>query len=397
MLPIRLTLRGTVLLVGGVVALLAAGRYELDALRPVSGLLLGLVVLGVTAALLVPRRLGIERQATSRVLDHGASTTARVRLSNRSRVQAHDLTWRAPLPDGLGGVQSGTVARLDPRWATASSVEVDVRLSGVARGRHPLGILVVEVRDPFGVVVRRRRYSDDVTMVVLPRRVRLERAAVLRGMGADRDSRRTAGRRGETEDDVVPREYQPGDAPKRIDWRSTARRGELMVRQDAPATADRVAVAVDPGTSAGPTEWALTAAASVMSHLVERGYAVTTVVPGHESRTVVGGQEALRPVLVDLAELTHDDREDVLADHDTRSVVVVLGVVSVQRAQEWASVLHQTPRVAGLVAAESGEAAIGLLRSAGWRVVAWDEVDDVGTRWKELGSASGSGGDRAAG
>ncbi len=384
MATVRPTGRGVALLLAAVLALLVAGRYELPALLPVTGLLLALVVLGVVVVMTAPRRLDLRRSVAARVIDHGAIGNVTVQVTLHSSVQGGDIRWRALLPDGLGGPACGPVER--PRRSRTGVIEVPVRVTGVARGHHDLGPLVVDVRDPYGVVVRRRRLTDPVDVVVLPRRVPLPRLASLLGYDADRGGRPTARRRGDGEDDVVSRPYQLGDAPKRIDWRTTARRGELMVRQDEPATSERVTVAVDPGTDAAAAEWALVAGASAIAHLVDDGHATVTLVPGCPARTIGGARDTARDAFVDLAGLDHHDRAPISdAAADGRPVVAVLGVVDLQRAREWTAALRRSSAVRALVAAESGAAVLSALRAAGWHVVAWDDVDEVTVRWTELG------------
>lgn len=386
MTSLRPTRRGVALLVTALVALLVAGRYTLPALLPVTGFLLGLVVLGLVAATVVPRRLSLQRTITPRVLDHGGTATATLRVSTRSAVDAGDLTWRALLPEGLGGPLSGPVGRPAESRSRTGPVEVAFRVTGSTRGHHDVGPLVVDSCDPFGVAVRRRCLEDPIEVVVLPRRVPLPRLSTLHGHEVAPDGRPTARRRGHGEDDVVSRQYQPGDAPKRIDWRTTARRGELMVRQDEPTTTEQITVAIDPGTEPDATEWALVAGASAIAHLVDDGHVTSTVVPGCESRTVSGVHDSLREALIDLAGLTHHDRSPVGAPPVVGGpVVAVLGVVDVARAREWATDLRRASTVRALVAGESGEAAVQVLRAAGWRVVVWDTVDAVPARWSELG------------
>ena len=41
------------------------------------------------------------------------------------------------------------------------------------------------------------------------------------------------------------RDYEPGDDPRRVHWRSSARRGELLVRQDEAASPGRVVLVLD--------------------------------------------------------------------------------------------------------------------------------------------------------
>src|SRR5205823_12945703 len=68
------------------------------------------------------------------------------------------------------------------------------------------------------------------------------------------------------EDDSATREYRLGDDLRRIHWRSTARRGELMVRREEQPWQSRAVVLLDSRESAhhgdGPLsslEWAVSA------------------------------------------------------------------------------------------------------------------------------------------
>ena len=67
------------------------------------------------------------------------------------------------------------------------------------------------------------------------------------------------------------REYELGDDLRRVHWRSTARTGELMIRQDEARWRSRAAVVLDVqpgGHDAESFEVAVEAAASVTARLV---------------------------------------------------------------------------------------------------------------------------------
>ena len=81
------------------------------------------------------------------------------------------------------------------------------------------------------------------------------------------------------EDDVAPREYRHGDDLRRVHWRSTARRGELMVRREEQPwqsrgdAAPRHPARARTGATgpAGSFEQAVSAAASIGVHLCRAG------------------------------------------------------------------------------------------------------------------------------
>src|SRR5947209_9048920 len=83
------------------------------------------------------------------------------------------------------------------------------------------------------------------------------------------------------EDDAATREYRLGDDLRRIHWRSTARRGELMVRREEQPWQSRAVLLLDCRQSAhqgdGPLssfEWSVSAAASIGLHLAHGGFTV---------------------------------------------------------------------------------------------------------------------------
>jgi uncharacterized protein (DUF58 family) len=84
------------------------------------------------------------------------------------------------------------------------------------------------------------------------------------------------------------REYRPGDPIKNIDWKTTARRGDLFVRQFDPSVSEHTvlfveAVTVDvpwEGYRSDVLEGTMTAAASVANHALDLGYKVGIVSNG---------------------------------------------------------------------------------------------------------------------
>ena len=104
---------------------------------------------------------------------------------------------------------------------------------------------------------------------------------------------------------MIPRGYRHGDDLRRVHWRSTARYGELMVRREEQPHRARCTVLLDTRRDAyfgaGPDsafEWAVSGAASVATHMLERGYAVRlltdtgTSVPGPDGAAGFGGDSS---------------------------------------------------------------------------------------------------------
>ena len=87
------------------------------------------------------------------------------------------------------------------------------------------------------------------------------------------------------------REYRPGDSIKSVDWKTTARRGDIFVRQFDPSVSEHAVIFAEAVTTDVPwegyrsdvLEGSMTAAASIANHALELGYKVGLVTNGVSS------------------------------------------------------------------------------------------------------------------
>jgi uncharacterized protein (DUF58 family) len=104
------------------------------------------------------------------------------------------------------------------------------------RGSYPVGPLLADASYPLGLVHIIREIAPRGELLVLPAvgRIDLEafRRWLIRGGAGDAYSRRPSRRQAPGQGDVRGlRAYRPGDSPRDVHWKSTARRSQLVVRE----------------------------------------------------------------------------------------------------------------------------------------------------------------------
>lgn len=119
-------------------------------------------------------------------------------------------------------------ARVAPRSSQAGHYQLRL----MRRGRFQLGPLLTFSRFPLGLVERSRQFSDSAEILVYPRIGRLSSAFRRRWMGATELVARPQPHSGVFHDEFHRlREFRTGDNPRDIHWRTSARRGELILRE----------------------------------------------------------------------------------------------------------------------------------------------------------------------
>lgn len=119
-------------------------------------------------------------------------------------------------------------------WYQKNAWQVTMKVP--VRGYHQIGPAHVKSADLLGIFPTRHEFDDPQHVTVFPRVFKMEDL----GFPADRPFGERKGRNPIYEDPLRIagiREYRPGDPLKRIDWKATARSGELQARvYEASAT-----------------------------------------------------------------------------------------------------------------------------------------------------------------
>ncbi|HZU94039.1 MAG TPA: DUF58 domain-containing protein, partial [Microbacterium sp.] len=299
-----LTFRGTGALLAGVGCLIAANLIGAPILIYTGVLLIAVTLIAVLAVRL-PRRSGsVARQISTDLLTVSETSLVTVRFDLRALRIPHGL-WRDVLPDAVSGDAAGDFPGEDGL--------LRYPITGVRRGVWAIGPLMLRTVDPFGLAQREQEFGETRTITVVPEVFALAPLAVK--VGASGGTAHTSSSRlGQGSDNLSPRRYVSGDSMRRIHWRATAHRGQLMVRQEEEESSPDALVILDrssarwaaPGDHADPVfEAAVSLCASVAVHLVQEGYGVDVIdSAGTALGTLRGHEDDREGLLVALAMVT---------------------------------------------------------------------------------------------
>ncbi|GLY99871.1 DUF58 domain-containing protein [Actinoplanes sp. NBRC 103695] len=255
------TARGYGVAAAAVVLLLAGFRFGYPDLVVIGVAAVLAAAMAVVFALWRPT-LKVDRHADPDRVARGDPATMNLTVHNASRFRAASLV----AVDRCGGRDVPVpLLRLRPGKDTTETYAVPTERRGVV----PVGPLQVRRSDPLGLIELARGYGGTTTVWVHPR-IHLLRA-VPAGLSRSLDGRIDKVPHGTITFDSL-REYVVGDEMRRVHWRSSAKVGELMVREQLDTSEPTIVVLLDDRTQAHPDpetfESACEAAASIIAAAV---------------------------------------------------------------------------------------------------------------------------------
>ena len=234
----------------------------------------GAVLVAVAAIALIGRsRLLVRMRLPQHRVAVGDDAGVVVTAENPARLPSVPTTVEVPVGAGLVDV---AIPAVPPQGAFERQVPVPTARRGVLDVGPVTGVRA----DPVGLVRREVVWTAREQVIVHPRTIAIPSTST--GLVRDLEGQATT--------DLSPadiafhaiREYMPGDDPRTIHWKSTAKSGSLMVRQFEDTRRSHLVVALATGRTEyadeDEFELAVSAAASLGTRAVRDGREVSVVV-----------------------------------------------------------------------------------------------------------------------
>lgn len=258
----------------------------------VSGMISGQMLMGIRA----------DRSAVPRAVV-GEPITLSYRISNRSRMAPAFAIGVAELPNHTADAPEPEPSPPPRRWwwplprrSTApvsraftflvhlgprESTDLTARLTPTRRGTMHLSDYSLETTFPFGIVRKSLLFRQPRTILVHPRQIAPPPGLLSRRRSGGQSAMPRAARPGGGDDFFTLREYSPGDSPRTIAWRASARGETVLVRQNSEPVPQRLIVLVrlDRSQPEKENEAAISRAAGVISAAIDANYEVGLIVP----------------------------------------------------------------------------------------------------------------------
>jgi len=257
------------------VLFLAAGRvFAIFELYIVAAAMLALVACASLWVVLNWRSLRVHRAVHPDRLHAGVSSTVTLDLSNERLLP----TPVARITDEVEGTVRAD-AQVPPIRRHAHT-RASYRVPTETRGRIEIGPMTTQVTDPFGLASSKRTSAPDASLLVLPRIDVIAPPPQPGGSTAQKVDRspNRVGTNGE--EFAALRSYVTGDDLRKVHWPSSARTGDLVVRNEYIPEHGHSMILLDVRASAADPETfekMVSAAASIVVACRERGDRVRLV------------------------------------------------------------------------------------------------------------------------
>ena len=433
----RLTLRGGMFLaVGGALFLNALVINRRDLLF-VACLLLAVPLVALVYVTVRPVSVALSRAIRPVIVPAGSDAVVALRVRNVSSRPVTGTRWRDTGSDGITVPDSSLMPTLD-RYeggpdTGADTARLEYTLTPLRRGVYDLGPLMLGRTDPFGLAVSERPIGEPHDLVVTPRITALPGNALTIRSG-DGSIHELVRHISPNSDELIAREYRPGDALRRVNWPATARHGELMVRQEEQRSNPAARIVLDTTLTGRPAytpthagertsrhgqafELAVELTACIGVHLLDVGFRVevmelgpSQLAPGTDggrgglqgdapgSFRAPGGDRLLLEGLANVVPVPRANADAAAAGPGavgrglagTLPTFAVLVDIDAQDAADLAAIRGRCAPAVAFVIDTVSRAALERLRDAGWHCIGLRNPKDIPSAWGEAQRERGS-------
>lgn len=403
-------------------------------------LLLAVPVVALVYVTVRPAAVQVSRAIRPVIVPAGSDAVVALRVRNLSARPISGTRWRDTASAGIT-VPAGTMLPALDRFeggpdTGGDTARLEYTLTPLRRGVYDLGPLMLGRSDPFDLAVSERPAGEPHDLVVTPRITPLPGNALTIRSG-DGSIHELIRHISPSSDELIAREYRPGDPLRRVNWPATARHGEIMVRQEEQRSNPAARIILDTTLAGRPSysptqaqartsrhdqafELAVELTACVGVHLLDAGFRVELVELGPSQLVPAagGGRGGLhgdapasfrapggdRLLLEGLANMVPAQRAAADAGHGAGSrrtavtrgfegrlpTFAVLVDIDAQDAAELAAIRGRCAPAVAFVIDTMSRGALERLRDAGWRCIGLRTHRDIPAAWEQAQQERGA-------
>jgi uncharacterized protein (DUF58 family) len=319
----RLTQEGWYFVVVLALVLVRASMKDINLMLAFAGMMTGALYFNWLVLRMTLRKLAIRRRLPESVAAGDAAVIAfEATSSHRATAVIVDDSFQ--LAGSRRREDRGNASAIFPQISRGQPARAEYRVRFGRRGRYEFGPIHATSRHPLRLVSRTISFAAHDKFVVLPRLGRLTNRWTQVRRGPEPGPRRVLQRHGLTEGDFYGmRDWRAGDSRRWIHWRTSARRGKLMVRQFEQPRSENLTLLLELWQPEKPSptdedtiELAVSFAATIAADVCRRGGCQLQVgIAGSEVIALGGGasRALARDVLERLA-LAEASRREQLGD-----------------------------------------------------------------------------------
>ncbi|KQP01323.1 DUF58 domain-containing protein [Leifsonia sp. Leaf264] len=424
----RPTLRGWAFLAAGIAMFLYGLFLERRDALFVACFLIAIPLVAMGYVLVRRMRVHVTRSFSPVIVPAGSEAVVSLIVQNLSMRPSYGARWRDQAEAGISVPESALMPSLGRhgRVDEGDTARLEYTLTPRRRGVFGIGPLILDRADPFGLASGEQSVGVPHDLVVTPRVSPLPGNALslTNGDGSMHELLRHSN---PNSDELIAREYRPGDPLRRMNWPATARHGELMVRQEEQRSNPEARLIIDTTHSVGMRggsnitrprldgafELSLEMAASIGIHLLDAGFRLDVIETGSSQLSpaadrIRGGLRGDTPTPYRLPAGDRDLLEGLAnlqlpaagSDRDTRAdspgsairnpgsrlpTFAVLIDVDVREAQELAALRPYCEPAVAFVIDTVAAVVVEQLEDAGWRCVPLRNTRGIAEAWEQTG------------
>lgn len=292
----RLTQEGWCFVVVLALVTVRASMKDINLMLAFAGMMVGVLYFNWFALRMMYRRLTIRRRMPESI-SAGDTVTIELEADCPHRATAVEIEDSFQLAGSTRREDQARGVAIFPQVVRGQTARAEYRVRFGRRGKYEFGLIRATSRYPFRLIARTVGYRRPQELIVLPRLGRLTNRWTMVRRGPEPGPHRVLQRQGLTEGDFYGmRDWRPGDSRRWIHWRTSARRGSLMVRQFEQPRSENLTLLVDLWRPDEPeprhednVELAVSFAATVAADVCRRGGCQLRVVIGGEQIASLGG------------------------------------------------------------------------------------------------------------